>query len=62
VDRPWYPSTAQRVRIHPLRRDPITAARGATAAEALPFPAEKTRKVVPRAVHTARPASHPEFS
>jgi len=28
----------------------------------LPFPAEKTRKVVPRAAHTAQFASHPEFS
>jgi hypothetical protein len=51
-----------RVRIHHRRQDPITAARGATAAETLPFPAEKTRKVIPRAVHKARPASLPEFS
>jgi hypothetical protein len=56
------PIAASGVRMHRRKQQPVTAAREATADRASPpFPAE-TPDGGPRAAHTARPNSFPEFS
>jgi hypothetical protein len=59
VDWPWYPSLESGVLMHHRKQQPVAAACEATARP--PLPAE-TPDGGPRAAHTARPNSFPEFS